>query len=612
MRLSHPLSVVALLVSSALPFAAQATTQTSHAISLHSTAKYPANFSHFAYTNPQAVKGGDIRQWSMGTFDSLNPFISKGTPADGISLIYDALTERSLDEPSTAYGLLANKIERDPNDNSWVIYHLNPKAHFSDGKAVTAQDVVFTFNIIRRDGDPMYKAYYADIQAIEAIDKQRVKFSFKTKNNPELPYIVGELPILPRHYWEKRNFSSSGLDIPVGSGAYTISKIDAGRSITYKRNPNYWARDLNVNRGRHNFNTITYLYFRDSVVATEAFKAGQYDFRVETKAKSWATEYNFPAARQGLVKRIEQKHQNPTGMQAFVFNTRRAQFKDVRVREALSHAFDFEWSNKALFNNAYVRTSSFYSNSDLASSGLPSPAELKILSPYKEKIAPSVFVKPYQPPKTDGSGNNRSNLLKAQALLKEAGWDIKGGKLIDKNNKPFSFEILLVQPEFERVVQPFRQNLTRLGIDMRIRTVDVPQYINRTRSFDFDMIVDSFPQSLSPGNEQRDFWSSKAADQSGSRNSAGVKDPVVDALVEQLIRSKDRATLINHTRALDRVLLSGHYVIPQFHIRTYRLAFWDIFERPKTAPAHGVGFDTWWVNPEKLKRVRDTQGKNRK
>lgn len=598
---------LSLLVSSA----GFAVTETRHGIALHGTPKYPANFSAFSYVNPAAPKGGDIRLEAMGTFDSLNPFINKGIPAQGISNIYDTLAVQSYDEPFSMYGLLAEKIERDPADSSWIIYQLNPLAKFSDGKPVTADDVVFTFNIIRKDGDPQYKAYYSDIVKVEALNKQRVKFTFKRKDNPELGLIVGQLAILPKHYWANKEFNRTSFDAPVGSGPYVIDKIDNGRSITYRRNPNYWGINLPVNRGRDNFNSITYVYYRDMIVSLEGFKAGQFDYRIEYKAKSWASDYNFPAVRSGLVKKLNITNENPAGMQGFAFNIRRPVFQDVRVREALGYAFDFEWANKTMFYNAYKRVDSYFANSELAAHGAPSPAELAILEPWRKQLPARVFVGAPVPPKTDGSGNIRNNLMKAQQLLSQAGWLVKNGKLVDKNNKPFAFELIIHQPEMERVVMPFKQNLAKLGIDMTIRVVDVPQYIERLRKFDYDMVVNRVGQSLSPGNEQRNYWGSAYADQPGSQNLIGIKDPVVDAMIERVIHAKSREDLVNSVRALDRVLLAGFYVIPQYYSGSDRVAVWDFFERPKIAPKYAIGFDTWWVNPEKLKRIRSSQGSRR-
>lgn len=586
--------------------------ETSHAIALHGTPKYPAGFNTFAYVNPDAPKGGDIRLEAMGTFDSLNPFINKGIPAAGINSIYDSLTLKSDDEPFTQYGLLAEKIERDPADKSWIIYHLNPRARFSDGKPVTSADVVFSFNIIRRNGDPQYKAYYADIATVEALGAQQVKFTFKRADNPELQLTVGQLQILPKHYWEKRNFNTTNLDIPVGSGAYTISHIDNGRSITYTRNPHYWGANLPVNRGRNNFNSMTYVYYRDMTVSLEGFKAGQFDYREENKAKTWAMDYDFPAVKAGLVKKLLIKNENPAGMQAFAFNLRRPLFQDIRVRQALGYAYDFEWANKTMFYNAYTRSDSYFANSELAARGKPSKEELTILEPFRKQLPTSVFASAPVPPKSDGSGNVRGNLMLAQKLLSEAGWKIKSGKLVDKSGKPFAFEIIISQPELERVINPFRQNLARLGIDMQIRVVDVPQYIERERKFDFDMTTTRVPQSLSPGNEQRNFWGSAYADQPGSANKGGIKNPVVDALVDQIINAPSREQLVYRTRALDRVLLAGYYVIPQYYIGSDRVAVWDFFERPKIAPKYSIGLDTWWINPKKQTAIRVRQGNQTK
>jgi microcin C transport system substrate-binding protein len=607
MRLPRLLALLA-LVSTGFALPAQASVEITHALALRSTPKYPANFQHFDYVNPDAPKGGDVRLDAFGTFDSFNGFIDKGNAAEGLADIYDSLTTRSLDEPSSYYGLLAEKIEHDPADHSWIIYDLNPKARFSDGVPVTAQDVVFTFTTVLRDGSASYKQYYKDIAKVEALDKTRVKFSFKVKGNQELGLIVGELPILPQHYWTKRNFAAGSLDIPVGCGPYVISKFDAGRSITFTRNPNYWGQDLPVNRGQNNFNSKTYIYYRDGTVAMEGFKAGQYDFRSENKAKSWAVDYEFPAKKNGLVKKLEQANGNPVGMQAFVFNQRRDFFKDARVREALNYAFDFEWENKTLFYGAYTRNSSYFENSDLAARGLPSKEELALLEPFRKQLPPALFTTPFANPKTDGSGNNRANLLKAQQLLADAGWTMRNNQLVDKGGKPLAFEILLAQPELERIAQPFVQSLGRLGVQARIRTVDTSQYIERLRKYDFDMIVGGWGESLSPGNEQYGFWGSKAATVPGSRNVGGIQNPVVDALVEQIIAAPSREQLVERVHALDRVLLWNYYVIPQYYIGIYRLAYWDMFERPALAPRYSDGFSTWWVNPQKQAKIRAAQG----
>lgn len=591
---------------------AHAAPVTSHGIALHGAPKYPAGFKAFAYVNPDAPKGGEVRLEALGTFNSLNPFINKGVPADGIYSIYDTLTFKSDDEPFSEYGLLAEKIERDPADKSWIIFHLHPAARFSDGKPVTADDVVFSFDIIRKEGDPQYRAYYADVKKVEALDGRRVKFSFADANNPELQMIVGQLQILPKHFWEKRNFNSTSLEIPVGSGAYVVDRVDNGRSISYRRNPSYWGAQLAVNRGRHNFDRLTYVYYRDKTVSLEGFKAGQFDFREENKARTWAVDYNFPAVKSGLVKKVQLANENPAGMQGFVYNLRRPLFQDVRVREALGYAYDFEWANRTLFYGAYTRTDSYFANSELAARGAPGKEELAILEPFRKQLPASVFGPAAMPPKTDGSGNIRAQLMKAQQLLAAAGWQIRNGKLTDRNGRVFTVELLNVQPEMERVIMPFRQNLARLGIDLKIRTVDVPQYIERQRNFDFDMLINRVPQSLSPGNEQRNFWGSAYADQPGSRNLMGLKHPVVDALVDQIIAAPSREQLVWRTRALDRVLRAGHYVIPQYHIGSDRLAYWDFFDRPKLKPKYSTGFDTWWINPQRQARIRAFQNKSQK
>lgn len=584
--------------------AATAETTTSHALALHGTPKYGADFTHFDYVNPKAPKGGFVRLAEIGTFDTLNPFTLKGVAAAGIGNIFDTLIVKSDDEPFSVYGLIAEGIEI-PADHSWVSYRLRPEARFHDGSPLLAEDVIFSFEALRTKGHPFYRSYYANVTKAEALDPHTVKFTFGKEVNRELPLIVGELPILSKRYWQDRDFGKTTLEAPPGSGPYQVATVVAGRSITYRRAKDYWAKHLPVNKGRYNFDTIRYDYYRDATVALEAFKAGEYDFRVENMAKNWAEGYAGPALNAGRMIQEEIPHERPTGMQAFVFNTRRGVFKDPQVREALAYAFDFEWANKHLFYNAYQRTTSFFSNSELASSGLPKEAELKILEPYREQIPEQVFTMPYRPPVTDGSGNIRSNLRKAIQLLRGAGWEIRRGQLIHRaTSAPFRFELLLVSPSFERVALPFKRNLERLGIDMSVRTVDTAQYQKRLDDFDFDMIIASLAQSLSPGNEQRDYWTSATADIPGSRNLAGIRDPVVDQLVELIIAAPDRHSLVDRTRALDRVLLWGHYVIPHWHVRSFRVAYWDKFDRPATTPKYALGFDTWWINEAQAARLR--------
>jgi microcin C transport system substrate-binding protein len=578
---------------------------TSHALVLTGAPKYRQNFKHFDYVNPNAPKGGEVKLGAIGTFDSLNPFIIRGVPASGIGLMYDTLTVQSLDEPFAQYGLVAEKIEL-PKDRSWVIYHLNAQAIFHDGKPITAGDIVFSLNLLMDKGDPVYSKYWADVEKAEALDNHRVKFHLGDKSNPELALIVGQIPALPKHYWEGRDFTKPSLEIPIGSGPYKIVEFKPGRSITYKRDDNYWAKDHPTNKGRNNFNTITYDYYRDPTVSLHAFKAGEYDFREENISRAWATAYTGPPFDDGfIIKEVIDNDVNQ-GMQCFVFNTRRSFFKDRKVRQALAYAFDFEWTNKNLFYGQYTRSKSFFSNSELASSGLPGREELRILEPYRNRLPPEVFEKEYQPPKTDGSGNIRNNIRTALRLLKQAGWEIKGKKLANnKTGELFEFEILLIDPSTERIVLPFKRNLARLGIDIRIRVVDTAQYINRRRDFDFDMITARLVQSESPGNEQREYWSSSAADIAGTRNFAGIKNPVVDDIIEMIISAPSRQELVYTTRALDRVLLWEHYVIPQWHIAKYRLAYWNKFSRPEIIPRYSLGFDTWWIDPEKNAKLVD-------
>lgn len=569
-----------------------------HALTLYDEApKYPADFKHFDYVNPDAPKGGTFRQSSFGGFDSLNPYINKGVPADGLGLIYDTLMRQSLDEPFTEYGLVAGKIEKAP-DNSWVRFYLRPEARFHDGHPIRAEDVVFTFNALTTQGAPLYRQYYADVAEVVAEDPLRVRFTFKHKNNRELPLILGQLPVLPKHWYQDRDFARGNLEIPLGSGPYQIAKVKAGRSIRYERFKDYWAKDLPINRGQYNFDVMTFDAYRDNTVALEALKAGAFDYWLEMSAKNWATAYNVPPVREGRLIKEELPNGNPTGMQGFIFNLRRPVFQDIRVREALSQLLDYEWTNKQLFNGAYTRTGSYFENSEMAARGLPSDDELRILEPLRGKVPERVFSEAFHNPVSDGSGMIRDQQRKAYHLLQAAGWKIVDDKMVDAQGKPVSIEFLLAQTEFERVLLPFKRNLADLGIELNIRRVDVSQYINRLRSRDFDMIVGGFPQSSSPGNEQREYWTSAAADNPGSRNFIGLRDPAIDQLVEQLINADSRQSLINHTRALDRVLLWGYYVIPNWHIKTWRVAYWNHIGHPKVSPRYDVGIDTWWIKPE--------------
>jgi len=583
----------ALLLGSASPGTAA---ETVHALAMHGQPKYGPDFTHFDYVNPNAPKGGDVRLHAIGTFDNLNGLILKGYAAAGALSIYDTLLANADDEAFTEYGLLAETVEF-PADRSWVAFTLRGSARWHDGKPVTPEDVIFTLETLKSQGHPFYRAYYASVERAEKVGERRVRFTFAAGENRELPLIVGQMPILPRHYWEGREFDRTTLEPPLGSGPYRIESVDPGRSITYTRVADYWGKDLPVNLGRYNFDRIRHDYYRDATVALEAFKAGEYDFRQETSSKDWATGYDVPAVQQGLIVKVEIPNERPTGMQGFVMNLRRPLFQDRRVREALAYSFDFEWSNQNLFYGQYTRTESYFSNTELASAGLPGPEELQILEPLRGRIPDEVFTQEYHPPTNPEPGQIRQNLRRALELLSQAGWVVKGGKLVDRTTgQPFAFEILLDQPIWERIALPFVKNLERLGIEARVRTVDAAQYQKRVEEFDYDMIVDVFGQSLSPGNEQRDFWGSRAADELGSRNTIGIKDPAVDTLVDLVIAAPDRESLVRRTRALDRVLLWGHYVIPHWHIRSFRVAYWDKFGRPDEVPPYALGFESWWVD----------------
>jgi microcin C transport system substrate-binding protein len=584
-----------------------------HGVAMHGEPKYGANFSHLEYANPDAPKGGTIHLAQIGTYDSFNPFIIKGVPAAAIGLLYETLMESTADEAFTSYGLIAERIEF-PADRSWVLFTLRAEARWHDGTPITTADVVFSFDILKTQGLPHYSQYYANVVRAEALDERRVKFVFDELSNRELPLIMGQLAVLPKAYYDEHPFDRSSLEVPLGSGPYTIEAFEPGRSVTYKRLDDYWGRDLPINRGRWNFDRVRYDYYRDQTVAIEALKAHEYDFRAENSAKEWATAYTGPQFVNGLAVRQELAHELPTGLQGFVYNMRRPMFRDRRVREALTHTFDFEWANRTLFYGTYVRTRSYFSNTELASSGLPSPAELALLEPHRTQLTPELFTEEFRPPETDGSGSIRRNLRAAAKLLDDAGWRLVDGARRDpETGAPMVIEFLLVlgSQSSERIVAPIIQNMAKLGIEGQIRFVDTSQYQNRVDDYDFDIVSEGFAQSLSPGNEQREFWGTVAADLPGSRNLIGIKDPVVDALIEQVIQAPDRLSLIDATRALDRVLLWGHYVIPQFHIRSFRLVYWNKFSRPAVSAKYSLGvLATWWVDPEKAQALAAQEGRD--
>lgn len=570
-----------------------------HALSLFGDPKYEPGFAHFDYVNPSAPKGGEVREAAYGSFDSFNPYILKGTPAQGLGLIYDTLTASSLDEPGTQYALLAKSMVH-PDDFASVTFTLDERARFHDGVSVKAADVVWSFKTLTSN-HPFYRAYYADVDSVEAISERVVKFTFRKSGNRELPQIVGQLVVLPEHYWagEGRDIQKTTLEPPIGSGPYIIDTFETGRYVTYRRNPDYWAKDLNVSIGKYNFDRVRYDYFGDFTVAFEAFKAGNLQFRDENNSKNWATGYDVPAAKDGRMTLEMPANGSVQGMQGFIFNARKNKFKDLKLRQAFNHAYDFEWANNTLFYGQYVRTGSYFDNSELAATGLPSPEELQLLTPLQDQLPASVFTQVYRNPENPDPNALRQNLRKAKKLLEEAGWTVTNGKL-QKNGEILEVEFLLVQPAFERIVAPFIRNLEKLGVTANIRTIDPTQYQNRVMDYDFDIIVHSFGQSLSPGNEQRNYWSAENADRPGGRNLIGIKNPAIDKLVEHIIFAPNRATQITATRALDRVLLAHHFVVPHWHIPTHRLAYWHNISRPDNLPLYSHGFpNIWWANEDK-------------
>jgi microcin C transport system substrate-binding protein len=594
---ARTLLLVVLLILGTVPVCgstAATAASPAHGLSMYGDLKYGPGFTHFDYADPRAPKGGAATLSALGTFDTLNPFILKGLPAAGLGQVFDTLMVGAADEAFAQYGLVAETVET-PADRSWVAFTLRPQARFHDGSPITVDDVIWTFQTLMAHGHPFYRSYYTHVARVEAAGPRRVRFTFKGGMNRELPLIVGQMPVLSKAWWAGRDFAKTSLTPPLGSGPYRVEAVDPGRSITYRRVKDYWAAELPVNVGRFNLDTLRYDYYRDDTVALEAFKTGAYDFRLESSAKHWATGYDVAAVREGRIRKEQIPNQIPTGMQGFVYNTRRAVFRDARVREALAQAFDFEWTNAHLFYGAYTRTASFFSNSELAARGDPTEAERAVLAPFRDRVPAAVFAEAPQPP-TSGPGGLRPNLVHALARLREAGWVVRNLRLVHaETGQPMAFEILIDDPTWERITLPFVQNLERLGVAARIRTVDAAQYEYRVKQFDFDMTVSVFAQSLSPGNEQADYWSREAASTPGSRNLAGVSDPVVDALIALLIAAPDRPALVARTRALDRVLRAGHYVIPHWHITAFRVASWNRFGRPAVSPKYELGFDTWWV-----------------
>jgi microcin C transport system substrate-binding protein len=588
----------------------------SDAIAILAKPQLPPDFPYFPYVDPNAPKGGEVALSVVGTFDNFNPFILRGSSAMGLTgsfvilpggsgsgstvgHVWESLLTSSADEADAGYGHLAQTIEI-PADKMWVAFDLRPEAKFSDGTPVTAEDVAWTYNTLIEKGRPSFKIQMADVKDVEVDGPRRVVFHFKSNENRELPLILGGIAVLPKHFFEGRDFTKPLTDPPIGSGPYRIARFELGRSITYERRPDWWAVNMPTGKGTNNFDRVRIEYFRDSTVAMEAFKAGQIDLRSENISKNWATAYDFPAVTRGLVIKKEFIHQLPTGIQGFAMNTRRPVFANPLVRQAMDEVFDFEWENKNLFYGAYKRTNSYFANSPLASSGIPQGDELKLLEPYRKDLPPALFTEPFKLPVTDASGSNRDQMRRALDLLKQAGWTIQDRKLVNKDGEQMAFTILLDEPSLERPTLPYAQLLQKLGIDVKVRTVDPAQYQHLTDDFDFDMLMMIYPEGDLPGNELRDYFTCASAKAQGSFNAPGICQPVVDALVEKVVNAQDREALTTAARALDRVLLWSWYLVPNWHSQDFHIAYWNRFGYPDKPIREGFDFDTWWVDPAKV------------
>jgi microcin C transport system substrate-binding protein len=577
-----------------------------HGLSIFGDLKYPADFTHFDYVNPDAPKGGKASQIGtagLTTFDSFNAYILKGDAAQGMELVFDTLMARALDEPDAVYGLVASSADVAPDGLS-VTFKLRPETKFADGSPLTADDVVFSFDTIKAKGHPAFAIPLKDVVSAEALDPQTVRYTFQGQLIRDLPISVATLPILSKAYYTAHDFEKTTLEPPLGSGPYKIGDFKAGTYVTYVRREDYWGKDLPINRGQHNFDEVRYEYYRDRTLELENLLAGNFDFREEFTSKDWAGGYDKPAVKDGRVKLLTIPDERPSGAQGFFINTRRDKFKDVRVREALGLAFDFEWSNKNLFFGLYTRTGSYFENSDMKASGVPSPEELALLEPFRDKLPAAVFGEAVSPPVTDGSGNNREQLRRASKLLAEAGWTQTPQGLRNAAGQPFSVEILIDSPSFERIVGPYLKNLKAIGIDATMRRVDAAQYERRLKDFDFDLTTQRYALRLTPGIELKTFWGSDAAKTNGSFNLAGIADPVLDQLIDHIVTAKSRAELVTATRAADRVLRAGYYWVPQWYKGAHNLAFWNKFGWPEVKPRYERGaLDTWWYDSEKAKAL---------
>jgi microcin C transport system substrate-binding protein len=578
----------------------------SHGLSAFGELKYGPDFTHFEYVNPDAPKGGRLSMIGPAgtiTFDSFNPFILRGDAAQGLDLLFDSLMVRAMDEPDAVYGLIA-KSATVAADRRSVTFELRPEAKFADGSPVTAEDVAFTFETLKTKGHPQFRLSLRNVVRAEVLEPHKVRYVFEGENLRDLPLIVAELPVLSKAYYARHEFDQTTLEPPLGSGPYRISEFKQGSFTTFKRREDYWAKDLPVNRGRYNFDEVRYEYFRDRTAQLESLKAGAYDLREEFTSKDWATGYDIPQVKDGRIVLLTLPDESPSGAQGFFINTRRAKFSDPRVRKALDYAFDFEWTNSNLFYSLYKRTASYFENSDLKAEGKPSPEELALLEPYRDRLPPEVFGEPYTPPVSDGSGSDRRLLRTAAQLLTQAGWELKGTRRVNAAGEVLDIEFLIFEPTFERVIAPYLKNLHALGIQANIRRVDPAQYERRVKAFDFDIVTQRYVMRLTPGVELFNFFGSGAADTEGSFNLAGIKDPVIDALVNKVMEAESRKELVTATRALDRVLRAGHYWVPHWYKASHNIAHWNKFGRPEIKPKYDRGIvDTWWYDAEKAAKL---------
>ncbi|MDG1288022.1 MAG: extracellular solute-binding protein [Rickettsiales bacterium] len=581
-----------------LPLSTQAASW-NHALVLFGSPKYSADFTHFDYAHPNAPKGGTAKMASSSSFDSVNAFILKGVKAPGLNLIYDSLMTGALDEPQTYYPLLAKRFKL-ADDKSWIEFELNSKATWQDGRPVTPEDVIWTLETLKTKADPVYRITYQPLEKADKTGPNRVRITFTDDTNREAPILAATLPILPKHYYETVEFERTTLTPPVASGPYRISQVDVGRSITYQRNPDYWGKNLPVNRGHYNMDTLRYDVYRDSTIQLEALKAGEFDIHREYISRNWATAYDSPAVKNGRLIKIALPDATPQGMQAFFFNLRQPDLSDRAVREAIALTMDFEWTNKALFYGAYLRNASFFGKTQFAATGLPSKAELILLEPFRDSLPAELFTQEHKVPASDGSGQNRDNLLKAQAILKAAGYELKEGKRINPvTGKPLSIEFMLNQPTMQRVIMPMLRGLKKLGIEGRIRLVDDAQYQRRVETRDFDIVSNWINLGVVfPGIEQVNYWHSSQAKVEGSNNMTGMSHPAVDAMLTRISQARTLEDLEPAARALDRILLHEQVIIAHWYSGSFRMAFWNKFGRPKTPPQYGLGFDTWWIKPE--------------